>query len=185
MRFYKQPDYYDIFPLDESEWVDVRVAVNQTIKDAAAGASFTDYKSGYVAEFSASKDQTLRFNVQLPHGYDEGTDLMPHVHWVKPDANAGTVQWELTYCWANVDDAFPAVTTIDVTDDVTGLAADTQHLSLFPTISGTGKEQSSMLICSITRKGTADTYASSAYLLEFDFHMKMKTVGTRTALPGD
>lgn len=180
--YFKEPDYYDVFPLRQYEFEDLRVPPAMTVKDLSKGPNYVDYKGGYVMDFSAGSDKFVKFNIQLPHGYKVGSELRPHVHWAAPDANSGVVRWQLSYSWANIHSAFPTPTPITLDAD-TPEEADVHNVSNFSALSGTGKVVSSMLICELGRLGTEDTYASSAYLLEFDVHVKLVTVGTQIEYP--
>ena len=121
------------------------------------------------------------FTVQLPHGYKEGTDIVPHVHWTPTDANAGNVVWQLEYSWQNVNGgAFPATTTITTTQAASGTAWDSL-VANFAAISGTGKQISSQLVCRLFRDPAhaSDTYGFDAALVEVDFHFEVETLGSR------
>ena len=93
--------------------------------------------------------------------------------------------WKVDYTWANIASAFGAMTTVDLSDTVTG--TDGIHeMTSEATISGSSKEMSSMLMCNIKRTdtGTDDTWASALsgqlpLLLEIDFHYEIDTVGSR------
>ena len=138
----------------------------------------------YVWGFAASKEGF--FTCQLPHGYLEGSDIKMHTHW-SPGAdgvgeNGHTVAWKLDYSWANTDAAFPVSATANMTDACSG----TNHLhELSPevTVSGTGKTVSSMLVCRFYRD-SGDSWVGSGnpILLEFDIHIQMDAVGSRTSL---
>ena len=122
--------------------------------------------------------------MQLPHSYLEGSDIDPHIHWVAEDNTGGNVQWQLTYSWANIDAAFPAATTSNITA-AAAVVTDEHEMSSFSDIDGTGKTISSMLLCSLKRNSSnaLDTYnGKSAYFIEVDFHYEADTIGSRTEL---
>jgi hypothetical protein len=139
----------------------------------------------------AANEHEVFFTAQLPHRYEEGSDISPHIHWV-PKGNAGAanrcVRWGLEYTWANPGVTFPAATIIytDATDDSTQtiqgeqLVASRHYISAFSGISGTGKVISSMLVCRLFRNSSHadDGYLQEAGLLEFDFHYAVNSMGS-------
>lgn len=135
--------------------------------------------------FSHNTEEEVFFSTQLLHGYEAGSDLEPHVHWLPVNADTGTVRWGLEYAWVNRGSVVPSSTTIYSEVATPGVAF--QHISSpFPRISGTGKTKSSMLICRFFRDAghANDTYGSDASVLEFDFHFLKKDHGMLTLYPG-
>ena len=124
--------------------------------------------------------QQVFFTCQLPHAYVEGSDLRPHIHWYTDAGHtAGDVYWGLEYFWMNVDDAIPGSTTTIYTAATTS-ATWVHEAHSFPTISGTGKNVSSMLVCRLFRDGAnvLDTNTADAVFLEFDFHYQKNSLGS-------
>lgn len=77
--------------------------------------------------------------------------------------------------------AFPSTNKIYVID--ANAATDVHNMTSFASIAGTGKNISSMLICRLFRNSSHadDTFTGkSAYLLEFDLHFEVDTMGSRT-----
>jgi hypothetical protein len=175
-----------VFNGDATVWDDLRVPGTSVQKGASAPdlVSFLGAGNVMVNAFDggATTEQVF-FSIQLPHSYKEGSDITPHVHWSPINANAGNVKWQLEYSWANVNDTFPAVTTISVVD-ATDTTAWKHQLAGFSAISGTGKTLSSMLVCRLFRDPSDgdDTYGSDAAFLEFDVHFEIDTVGSRQIL---
>lgn len=143
--------------------------------------------STYLWEFK--KNDVASFTVQVPHSYKQGQDIKCHIHWT-PGArgtaeNGNTVGWKVEYSWANINGAFGTMASVDLSDACDG----TNHKhQMTPdiTITGSGKNVSSMLICNVKRTdtGTDDTWASTTsgqlpMLLEIDFHFPVDTMGSR------
>jgi len=129
------------------------------------------------------KEEELFFTAQMPHGWKEGSDIKPHVHWTtKDDATGKNVEWGLQYVWANVTQQFSSTTTIIYTNNTIGTPGIRQHLiSTFPTIVGTGHTLSSMLICRLFRHSSHanDTFdGKEAGLIEIDFHYQIDSDGS-------
>jgi len=75
---------------------------------------------------------------------------------------------------------FPGQTTDTITIDVQSLVADTHLQNHFAEMDGSGKNISSIIICSHTRDvGVANDYANDAYFLEDDFHFALDAMGSR------
>jgi len=165
-------------------WDDLRVSLHTTTLGAAA-PSLTSYRDGLsVYGFSKTIDQSVIFDVQLPHGWIDGSTIHPHIHWATGNyTGTGTVRWILEYSWANIGASFGASTTL--TKDVAGPGAAYRHvLTSFATIDGTGKTASSILLCRLARLGAnvADTFDDIAYGITVDFHIQYDSMGD-TALP--
>ena len=148
----------------------------------AAGAITT-----YAYEFA--KNNIASFTVQIPHSYKVGEDIKVHIHWTPGtrgnEENGATVGWKIDYSWASINDTFPEMATLDLSDACDG--TDHKH-QMTPDISitGSGKGISSMLLCNVKRTdtGTDDTWASTTtgqlpLLLEIDFHFPIDTLGSR------
>jgi len=178
--------------------IELQTVVYEDLRVAVASASrlgftdpdwvqVTDDGAGsvgvYALGFADNRDEELFFTVQIPHSYKQGTDILPHVHWLPLGADTGVVEWQLEYTWANIDSAFPTTSTATGTDAGAGTANTHQVVSL-STITGTSKNISSMLLCRIHRDGGngSDTYTGDAVLLEIDFHFQINTMGSRQEL---
>lgn len=154
--------------LKDPNWVQLR--------DDGAGSTGV-----YSYAFDKNTEEELFFACQLPHNW-VGTDLAPHVHWAPASSGiaSSTVRWGLEYSWADIDAVFPTTSTIY--GEATQTVANRRHYMTFFTggISATGKSYSSMLMCRLFRDASHanDTYASDAFLLEFDIHYEKSGFGT-------
>jgi len=180
--------YANVFPLKSLEWDDLRVAANNVKVPATKGPAWTVYKASIVLAFSdqavEANEERVYFVIQLPHGYKEGTNLRPHVHWAGEDNTAGDVVWKLSYSWANMLGTFPPETSILLAAS-NSLVTDYHNYAQLPEITGTGQEISSIVLCSLRRNSNnvLDTYcAKLAYLLEFDIHYQKDTLGSKEEL---
>jgi len=166
-------------------WDDLRVPMENTrINPANSEPAFEQIGSTglYSFAFDAANndDESLHFVAQLPHGYKEGSDLHPHIHWLPSTTNTGNVVWELDYVAMAIDGTMGTVQTLEATVAADGTALKHQVDEL-GAIDGDGLGISSMLICRLTRLGddAADTFTGIAYAMEFDFHYQMDTIGSR------
>jgi hypothetical protein len=171
---------------------DLRVPVSSTTREGSKSPTMTKFREtsegsqGVLLQFfHASNEQELYFVVQMPHGWKEGTDIYPHVHWTSTSLMNGVVVWGLEYTWSNHGGAFGDTTIItgDTTVNVPSSANEMLITSL-PTISGTDKTISSVLICRIFRDAanTSDSFTGEAGLIEIDFHYQIDSDGSREQL---
>jgi len=134
----------------------------------------------FFQDVGLANEQSLYFNIQLPHSWKEGTTLYPHVHWMPSSTGAGTVRWGFEYTWVNIDGTFGTTTTIFGEEATTGVAY--QHLMTAlnsASMPGTGKTASSMILCRIFRNSSHDndTFTGDAIMLEFDLHYQVDKLG--------
>jgi len=167
--------------------------VNQTTMAGATdlvqnGFTFVDGLIGSTSfgitalEFPAGKKTEIFFTAQLPHKYKEGTNIYPHLHWMYSDPQDATVQWGLEYMWVNPEAAVSGNTTIVTTGLITTIGGIGTHWATdIAELNGAGKTISSILQCRLFRQGdsTGDTYTSSVYLGDADFHYMSNTMGSR------
>lgn len=181
--------------LSQVVWDDVRVTPGAFDRPGVADPDLVSYSVGggatatYLYEFA--KNDVACFQVQIPHGYKEGENVQVHLHWTpraRGVAESGkAVGWKVDYSWADIDGAFGAMATADLSDVCDG--TDHKHqMTPEVALTGTGKHVSSMLVCNVKRTdtGTDDTWASTTtgqlpLLLEIDFHFPIDTIGSRQA----
>jgi len=177
------------FMANENNWEDLRFPASSVRLGGAAPATFQAYKDGGVLAFATTPDQYIYIIAQMPHAWEQGTDIEVHIHWTIPTAGSGVgaenVKWDLTYSWSDIGDAIPNSSADTLTRDVQNLAADLHMLNSFGTITGTGFTKSGILIISLKRDvSVANDYADDVYLLELDIHYKINRAGSST-IPSD
>ena len=135
--------------------------------------------------FDSSKTETVAMVVQLSHSWKEGSDLFPHVHWMKSSSASGDVVWQLEYKWAPIGEVADASWTTLSSYTLAGGTIDTntedKHLiTPLGTITSTGKQISDMIMMKLSRVGgdANDTYGADAQLLEFDIHFEVDSFGS-------
>lgn len=178
-------------------WDDIRITPGNFDRPGVSDPDIVAYDvngggvNTYLYEFD--KNDIASFTLQMPHSYAEGQSIYAHVHWTPGSrgvAESGaTVGWKVQYSWANINGTFPTMSSVDLSDACDGTNHKHQ-MSPEVEIVGTGKHQSSMLICNITRTdtGTDDTWAGTAsgklpMLLEIDFHYPISSLGSRNRNP--
>ena len=197
-----------------TRWEDLKVPVNAVEIKAKKRSDGTDiepaewagFKEGaslgllwFKNESDEEDEQEVLFTVQMPHGWKEGTNIFPHVHWTSGKLdNEGNLEqghgapggarvtWGLEYTWVSVGGEFPDSDIFYGTDVATpnGTSLALYEHVITPLgsggINGSGKTLSSMLVCRLFRNSTAgtDTYGGDAGLLEIDFHYQVDSDGS-------
>jgi hypothetical protein len=152
--------------------------------------SFVLWKDGiYLFDFDnalVAAEKEFFFNVQMPHGWREGTPVSPHVHWVnKAAGTAGhVIRWGLEYTVATIGGIFPATTTIYGTTIQGGASitnANSHIITEFPKIKMEGSKISTIIACRMFRNSSdaADSYTGTAGLLYVDWHYQTCKPGSR------
>lgn len=131
--------------------------------------------------FAQTGTETVVGNTFMPHSWAEGTDILPHIHWIQ--SASGTVVWQLEYKWYNKGELVPAsFTTITAsTVEYSWTSGDLHQITEFPAIAGSGKNIESIVILKVSRLGDdgADDYAADAPMISFDFRVQKDALGTR------
>lgn len=175
----------------EPVWDDIRIAAtsgklagtndpifSKIIDNGAGSRGVYTYLFEYHA--LAAQEDEIHFTIQLPHGYAEGTDLYPHIHWCSPTTPVNkNIVWALEYTWYNYKEVIPNTEIITGTFAVS--TAFSQEMAQLSKISGAGKKISSMLSGRLFRNSSSidDTYTTEGiYLLEIDFHYQSDSPGS-------
>lgn len=174
-----------LFVGDARVWNDFVVPGTAATTGSVNPPDFSEFVDGiYTYAFrggNSNVDQVF-IAVQMPHDWDEGTSINPHVHWAPATVSTGTqqVEWNFEYVWQNYQSEFPSTSTKinDVTGEVT--ATHRHNITEFGPIDATGKSISSILMCRLWRDGDNDSYNGDAFLLSFDIHYQTNTAGSRT-----
>lgn len=161
---------------------DYQIPAGNIKAPAADAPATTVYRGCEVYAFAAGATNVLYFTVQLPHRWKPGTTVYPHFHVAYPDGTTGVTRWQLSYSWANINGTFPTETTDTKNFDAPAVA-NKHSLHEFTSIDGTGKTESSVLLCSLSRLGANvnDTYANVVYLTSIDLHIEIEKFGADTA----
>ena len=121
-------------------------------------------------------------NQQIPHGYEEGTDIISHIHWAPTTSATYTGTWTMVFTgWNSVASgtakSSPQTSTVAFNSAMT--AGQVQSADFSAAISGTGRKISSC--ATITLKLALSSGAGCA-LLGFDGHFKRNSLGSRQIL---
>lgn len=192
-RIWREIDILKAFEVPRyPAWDDLRTEPD--VKGTGAkNPSFVSWINGlFLLDFDnavLASEKEVWFNVQMPHGWKEGTAVYPHVHWTNKTAGGAghVVRWGLEYTIAKIGAVFPATTTIYATTisgggDIT--AANSHMLTSFAPVTMTGKTVSTIISCRLFRNSSdaADTYTGTAGLLYIDWHYQLDAPGSRSEL---
>lgn len=145
--------------------------------------------------FDPNVTQEVFFDVQIPHGYVQGSQLEPHVHWSPPsDGNPGEcVCWGFEYTPSRVGGPWPNTVTLSGSQAApsgVALSGMYHYVTKLGTIPGEVLAPdgvtiepapiSTMLKCRLYRDTASptDTYPEKAFLHEFDIHVQLSTRGS-------
>jgi hypothetical protein len=175
---------------DNLLWDDLRTPLSSA-RIGVNAPTLANFRDGlYALRFDAGTMNEAFLEAQLPHGWAEGTEIRPHVHWSPGNStNTGSVVWKLEYTWANAvnppGNTWPASSTLTVTQAATGTAYAHQIADLGG-IDGTGFRISSVLVCRLYRDASnaADTFTGGAFAISFDIHHQLESDGSVTEYPG-
>jgi hypothetical protein len=185
---------YEQFHGDARSWDDLRVPLSSTKLGGSKDPTFSQVLNNgagsqgvFAYLFSASQEKELYFGAQMPHNWEEGTAIHPHVHWLG-GGNGGATDvcaWGLEYSLANIGELFPNTTLVygnEIFNADPQIIAFEHQVTELPSIDMSGVTLSSMLICRIFRDATGagltDDYSDVAALVEVDFHYRINSMGS-------
>jgi hypothetical protein len=167
----------DVYP---RYWDDLKAPATAINPPGAAADPDVSADTGLLL-FDAAATEVCFITMQMPHGWVEGSVIVPHVHWHKTTSAAGTVAWRLRYRYSNPRAVMSAwsdpitATPTPVADEDT---AEKHAISTFGNVQYTDGKISMMWLFELARVGSADTYAADAELLEFDIHYQISQPGS-------
>lgn len=150
-------------------------------KGASAPDTETILASGNIIAYCFDGGVTLEQvygSFEMVHTYKEGTDLLPHLHWMATTADAGNVTWFLEYSVITPSGS-STVTTINATSATTG--AWKEVFTGFSNINGTNLTIGNQVVFRLYRNPTAplDNYGYDAALLSVGIHHQIDSIGSR------
>lgn len=174
-----------MFPLTDTVWDDLRFPASAINPPGGLNDADVDSDDGTFL-FAAGATEVVAVVAQMPHGWVEGTALVPHVHWCKTTSAAGDVVWQLEYRKYPIGGQGTTTWSVHSTiaSTVGGTpdndSAEESLISSFGDFDMTGNTLSDIIIFRITRLGPdgSDTYGADARLLEFDLHYQIDRIGS-------
>lgn len=135
--------------------------------------------------------ETVGVLAQMPHTWQVGSPVRPHVHWAKTTDAAGDVAWTLRYKWfsrGELQGNWSNVITATVATPEGGPGStQVEVISTFGDLTPPGScGVSSLILIQLGRLYSAegDTYEADALLYEFDIHYISDSDGTTGEFSG-
>jgi len=136
------------------------------------------YIYGYAFD-GGSLTESVSGVVEILHGYKEGTDVLPHIHWQPSTNAAGNVKWFIEYYYVVPNGSATTTTTLSVVDAASGEAWSGEVIE-FGVIDGTDFVIGTQIHFAIYRDPTdaQDTYTDDAILDQFGIHVQVESNGS-------
>lgn len=167
---------------DATVWNDINLSVGSLRSGATAPNRWTITGTNLeISSFDGSGPaQSAHGSLELLHGYLEGSDIVPHLHWCATTTGSGNIKMQLEYAWVDIGGTITSSTTISFTAAASGVVGK-EEKTAFPTISGVGKHMGSRFVFRLFRDSAdaADTYGAGIGAFDFGIHYQIDTVGSR------
>lgn len=164
---------------NEPRWEDLRFPSTAINLAGAPAAPTVNTTTNFGAlTFAGNAVNDIVCFTQLPHGYQNRTDLRAHVHVINGSTSTASTTWELWYKIAGVNASFPAAWTVATT--TVNLVGSTVRHQLFSlgTVPGTDLTDSGMIHFLVRRLGATDAHNDPIDLIEFDIHYLHDSLGS-------
>lgn len=165
-----------------NRWVDYNIDLT-ALPNGASAPDLVALNGGtilvYAFDGGATTEQ-LFGKLEINHDWAEGTNIIPHIHWLPTTAAVGNVKWNLTYSWTDLSTAEPVATTISVVTATAGSAWFNQQ-SAFPEIPHEGRKVGSQFCFRLWRNPSdaQDTYTADAAIKTLGIHAQVDSFGSR------
>lgn len=128
--------------------------------------------------------EQLYGSFEIPHTYNVGSTLRPHIHWSTTTTGTGNVKWQLEYEIKDVGEIFTGVTSTIVAVDSTDGVAYKNHVVEFNTINIPTLKIGAQCKFRLFRNPSdaEDTYGSDVILLTLGIHFEVISNGSRTVM---
>jgi hypothetical protein len=167
-----------ITPTDYDDWTWLAIST----PPSTSPASMADMNSTGIYCWEFTNGKALMFpGLQLPHGYKEGTNLIPHIHWAPSTSATYTGTWTLDYVdWLSVTTgtALGAKQTVTVAFNSSMTAFQVQSADFSATMTGTNRKISSLAAAKLSLSLSA---GSSCFLVGLDAHFQKDRLGSTAA----
>lgn len=157
-------------------------AVRNGVEAPTSEIGFRGNNNFQALNFVNNQADEVQFTVQLPHSWEQGDTIFPHVHFSPWGTGTGNVQFILEYYISNVNGQFPASpATYTMTKNI---ASNNQWYHLIANnatgVTMSGITVSSVLYCRLYRDNTvASNFADKVTFLSFDYHYQKNSLGSR------
>lgn len=131
-----------------------------------------------------STTEVLRVTANLPNNYVEGTDLLPYIRWAPANTDTGICRWRLNL-WVGGDGDVVTEQVETHSDDAAGGTANIRQTKQGTAFDGAAFKKGDTLIFNLQRIGgsASDTFAGTAYMLDFGIKYRIEGAGTTAPFP--
>lgn len=129
----------------------------------------------------SSTSEQLFAGAELQHDYQEGSDLIFHIHWCPTTAGSGSVKWNIDYTIERDNVGTMQSGTLSVVDSTDGVAWIARRINI-GTILGTDLKIGDQIAIRLYRNpsDSEDTYTADAGLsFTFGYHYCVDSLGSR------
>lgn len=160
---------------------------------AAAAAYGTTGFVWYKLTATDGKDEELQYSFQIPHRWQAGTAIEPHLH-VVPSANGSAgnedVKMQISYQWVNIGEAYGTASSDMITPaakkfTVSATGGNKHTLWDFDAITASGKTLSgdlAFIVRRLSKTDATDNYTGDIWLRYIDLHVEIDSLGSITEL---
>jgi len=172
------------FAMRRHHWWDDLRAPAGVAKTGPTAPTWDTTEVGWNFDNNPGANESVQINMQMPHSWVEGSDVVPHIHWcLTVNGAAGEdVAWVLQYRVASIGGTFPAgFTTLGARIiDVSGYSARDHIVTTFTNFTMAGHTISAMMDIKLNRQTSAaeDDHESPVILKEFDLHYRKNALGS-------
>ncbi len=163
----------------------ISIITPRDVGPSAAGMAEINTTGVYGYIFPDGQTKNLSFMCQLPHTWNAGTNVVPHIHYCGSSANTSNIVFTLKYWCASLNQAIPSgagVTTISSNIIPPGVAY--QHkIAGWGSIAVTGNTESCIFGGYVERNGATDEYVGDVYVLSIDLHIRKHKWGRWLGYP--
>jgi hypothetical protein len=167
-------------------WDDLRFPAQGINLPGGAADPTRDTTTGLLS-FAGNQDNVIAGVAQMPHKWKSGTDVYPHLHLRFPTSAAANTRWKFEYDVASITGNFAndsgTYTTLSVIQAANPQNVRYHALHVFGALPMEGHTSSAMILWRVSRLANtdaADNDTNSCLLMEFDFHYRVGSFGTRT-----
>lgn len=130
--------------------------------------------------FDKASTEIIMGIAQMPHSWEVGTVIYPHVHWGPIDTGGGDVVWKFDYDIANTNEAFAGSWSTNSIIAAAGIVTNMHLPDGFAPLDMSSYDFSCIIKWRLSRVGGngSDTYDDDAKLYELDFHYKLDSLGS-------
>lgn len=174
--FIKRTGSTNALLLNDGEWDDLSFPSTTSKLGVNTNPDFDYTNNGLLFPENDTTEQ-IHIVAQMPHSWEYGTSIVPHVHWIQTTAD-DSCTWKIKYRIYNIGETVPTVwKTLNAKSGMETYTSGSLHqLSSFGAIDMTGKTKSCNIDIVLYRTN-ADTISGDVLMKYFDIHYRVDKFG--------